>query len=282
MQRYICLCAYPKINNTIQEGEIPMAVNLDSYINNYFNPYSQAGGVSSTPDLGALQSNSKKQAAELLASYEANKTTTTTLKKDTSSYLDKYVLSMKTMDQNTGKLRNGGLDKILYDKDGNVTDASVEETVKATQSMVNSYNSTLKLLNDNAERGAGTVKQLARMVTDPAPAKSMEMVGITVKKDGTLELDAAKLTEALKTTDKNQLSLYKDILGGYGGVADGIHKDALYGTNMSAKELVGNDLANIQAKRQENPFSAMYSSIKGNVYTLNNQAVTGMMMNMFV
>ncbi len=266
-----------------------MATGIDAYLNSYLSPSllssygtSSTSQTSSVFDYQAAQKTAKTQAAELLASYKESKATVSSLKTDTAKYLDQYALSMKTLGQSADKLRNGNLDKLLYDKDGQVTDATVEKTVKSVQDMVDKYNSSLKLLNDNADRGPGTMKQLSRMATDPAPAASMKMVGVTVNKDGTLALDSEKMTEALKTTNSDQLKLYKDIIGGYGGIADGAHKDALFGSNMSARELIQNDLASIQTARQENPFREMYDSFRGNVFTMNNQAVTGMLMNLLV
>lgn len=215
-------------------------------------------------------------------SSSSGSTTTQSLKESTSNFLKQYDLSIKTLGNSSDKVRGQNLDKLLYDKEGAVTDDTVANTVKAVQTMVDDYNSTLKLLNDNVDRGPGVAKQLNQMVRDPAPQKSMEMVGISVNKDGTLSLDNDKLTEALKTENKLQLDLYKDIIGGLHGVADGVHVDVLYGSEMSAQSLVGNDLAEIQSSRGNNSYAELFQSIKGSAYALNNQAVTGMLMNMLV
>lgn len=260
-----------------------MAIGIDSYLNAYLSPYAMnAGGTGSVFNYQSVQGTARQQASELLNSYKTNKASVTSLKKDTAQYLDKYTLSMKTLDQSADKVRLENLDKLLVDKDGQVTDETVEKTVKAYQDMVDNYNSTIKLLNDNADRGPGTMKQLARMVTDPAPSEGMEMVGITVNKDGTLALDAEKMAEALKTENSGQLKLYKDIMGGWGGISDNVQKRAMFGENTSARELIMNDLSNIKSVQNENPFREMYDSFRGNVFALNNQAVAGMLLNMSV
>lgn len=258
------------------------AAYLNSYMNSYLMSSGSTSAASAPFDIASVQATAKQEAASLLSTYKSNQAEIKTLKADTAKYLDNYSVAMKTMGQSADKLRNGGIDKVLYNSNGEVTDETVAATVKAVQDMVTNYNDTLKLLNDNAERGAGTTKQLSRMVTDPAPSASMKMVGITVNDDATLSLDTEALTSALKTTTPGQLDLYKDILGGYGGVADGIQKDALYGSNMSAQSLVGSDLAEMQTLQNENPFKSMYDSFRGNVFALNNQAVTGLLMNMLV
>ncbi len=250
-------------------------------------PYAKYGNLFSSGsggvfDVAQAQKNASTQANQLMEAFKANKGEVTTLKKETANYLDQYAAGMKTLSQEAGKLKNQGLDKILYNKDGAVTDETAAATVKATQSMVDAYNSTLKLLNDNADRGPGTMKQLARMAGDPAPAQGLKLVGISVNDDGTLALDAEKMTEALKTTDPNQLDLYKDILSGYGGLADSVNKRANFGADMNARDLISNDLANIQSKQSENPFRELYYGMKGNVFAMSNQAVTGMLMNLMV
>ena len=173
-----------------------MATSIDSYLNSYLSPYlmsygsnssSSASSASSVFDYSAAMASASKTSAELLAGYNSNKEAVTTLKKGTAAYLDSYALAMKTMGQSADKLRWGGMDKLLYNSDGEVTDATVSKTVGAVQTMVDNYNNTLKLLNDNADRGAGTVKQLGRMATDPAPAQGLALVGVTVNDDGTVE-----------------------------------------------------------------------------------------------
>lgn len=260
-----------------------MATAIDSYLNAYLSPYAMnAGSAGSVFNYGSVSGTAKQQAKDMLADYKSNQASVKTLKNDTAKFLDQYTLSMKTLDQSAEKVRLGGLDKLLYDGEGQVTDATVEKTVKAYQEMVDNYNSSIKLLNDNADRGPGTMKQLGRMVADPAPAEGMKMVGVTVNKDGTLALDAEKMTAALKTEDANQRKLYTDIMGGWGGIADNVHKNAMFGANTSARDLVMNDIANIQQAQAENPFKVMYDSFKGNVFSMNNQSVTGMLMNFMV
>ncbi len=261
-----------------------MATGIDTYLNSYLSPYSFKGGATSTSsvwDYAGAQKNAQAQAKELMDQYKSNQATTTTLKKDTAKFLDSYTASLKSLEQSAGSIRLGNLDKLLYDKNGQVTDDTIKKTVDATQKFVDQYNSTLKLLNDNAGRGPGVMKQLGRMVQDPAPEAGMAMVGVTVNKDGSLALDQAKMTKAFKEAGPENQKLYRDILGGFGGIADNTMKYAQYGTNISARDLVMNDLANIKSIQNENPFKEMYDSFRGNAYTMNNQAV-GVMMNLLV
>ncbi len=260
-----------------------MATSIDSYLTSYLSPYSlNAGSTSSLFNYGSVSSATKAQAQELLSTYQNSSATVKSLKSETAAFLDKYTLSIKTLDQSALAVRGSNLDKLLYDKSGNVTDETVAKTVKAFQSFVDNYNSNIKLLNDNADRGPGVTKQLSRMVQDPAPKESMKMVGVTVNKDGTLALDTAKMTEALKTDSPGNQKLFKDIIGGIGGIADTAHKNALYGANISARDLITNDLSSIQSAQAQNPFREMYDSFRGNAYYLNNLGVTGLMLNTLV
>ncbi|MDL2252517.1 hypothetical protein LJC49_00385 [Ruminococcaceae bacterium OttesenSCG-928-I18] len=262
-----------------------MAVGgIDSYLNSYLSPYSWTQGTSSSNsvwDYAGAQKNAQAEAASLMEMYNGNKATVSGLKKDTAQFLDSYTKSLKSLDQAASNIRLDNLDKILYDKEGNITDSTIKATVDATQKFVDQYNSTLKLMNDNAERGPGTMKQLGRMVQDPAPEAGMALIGVTVNKDGTLSLDAEKMTKAFKESGPENQKLYRDILGGFGGIADNTHKNAQFGLNTSARDLILNDLATIKATQAENPFRELYDSFRGNVYNMNNQAV-GIMMNMLV
>ncbi len=259
-----------------------MAIGIDSYLNSYLSPYSMGSGsssVSSVFDYAGVKKNAEAEAKALMDAYKSNKASTSALKKDTAKFLDDYTKSMKSLEQSANNIRLGNLDKTLYDKDGKVTDTTIKNTVDATQKFVDQYNSTLKLLNDNADRGPGVMKQLSRMVQDPAPAAGMALVGVTVNKDGSLALDKEKMTKAFKEAGPENQKLYRDILGGFGGISENTYKNTQYGLNTSARNLVMNDLANIKTVQNENPFREMYDSFRGNAYGMNSMAA-GAMMNL--
>ena len=206
--------------------------------------------------------------------------TAKSLKQESAAFLTAYTASMKTLDQSADKLRGGNLNKLLFDKDGAVTDATVKNTVDAVKDTVSKYNSTLKLLNDNADRGPGVMKQLARMAaSDPASEYSMNKIGMSVNKDGTLELDEARLTAALKSDDPTMRKELTDIIGGHNGVADRIHVHTIYGSTMSSRQLIGNDIYKEQDLKNENPYYQLYQSIKGKAYALNDMAYAGLLLN---
>lgn len=256
-----------------------------SNVNNYFgamnaiNNRSTVSGPSPVFDYKAAQQSSR----EILDSFKSGNTKIKALKDDSAKFLNQYTSRMTALNEAAGKVSGQNLDKILYDKNGKVTDDTAKATVKAVQNMIDEYNDTLSFLNKNGERGIGVVEQIGRMAGDPAPAASMKLVGVTVNKDGTLALDQEKLTQALKTENPAQLSLTKDIIGGStSSLANGIQQDARAGMRVSAGRLIGNDLATMQQIKQDDPIRSFATYSRSGVFNLNNMAAAGMMMNMLV
>lgn len=259
--------------------------DIGSVLGAYFNPYNSYPGLFDVPatesgsyfDFGNVAA--EDTAMAMLKLYNGQQEGISALKSDTVKYLNDYAAAMEKLDQSAGKLRLGGLDKLLYDADGKITDKTADSAVDAVNDMVKDYNDTLKLLNDNADRGSGTAKQLRRMEGDPAAEEDMKKLGITVNDDGSLKLDEDKLKKALTTDDANALREAKQILGGIGGIADGIHQDAQAGRTMSSRELINADLSQIRILQKENPFTEMYMPMKAGAYGLINQEMVGMLMN---
>lgn len=240
--------------------------------------------------IGNLNNYAKTQSAAMLDKYLNGSSTTQaftstdSMKADTAAYLDRYVLNMSNLSKSADLLRNGGIDKLLYDREGNVTDETIEKTVDAVQSMIDEYNNNVKFLDKNASRGSGTTDQLGRMVKDPMSEKSMEMIGLSVNKDGTLALDKEKLTEAFNAVDELtggvntlQRDLIKDLIGGNNGLANSIKRTADAGLNISAQKLINSDLSNIQSNSGTGYYAEMFNSIKGGAYAMNNQGALNMM-----
>ncbi|MDL2327032.1 hypothetical protein LJC64_00010 [Ruminococcaceae bacterium OttesenSCG-928-A11] len=253
-----------------------MAISLDSYLNNY-----RAASSVSQMKLMSQMLDAQKTAQSFADTHKKNTATVNTMKKESAAFLSQYTTGMSQLSAAANKLAGGGISKMLNNWEGNVTESAVKNTVGAVKDMVASYNSNLKLLNDNADRGPGVMTQMARMVTDPAPQEEMAQVGISVNEDGTLALDEEKLTAALKTEDADQRRRYEDIIGGYGGVADNIRQDARAGLDTPVQKLVSSDVTKMQTIREEDPIRSYFKSIRsGGAYALNNNAAMGIMMNM--
>ncbi len=120
---------------------------------------------------------------------------------------------MNNLQSSATKLTDGGIDKILFDSEGNTSEESIQNTVSAVKDMVGEYNKTLDFLNSNANRGVGVETQIARMAADPAAKQKLEVAGISVNKDGTLSLNETKLTSALSDKNPLQVKLVADAIG---------------------------------------------------------------------
>ncbi|NLW80046.1 MAG: hypothetical protein GXY32_11660 [Ruminococcaceae bacterium] len=252
-----------------------MVGGINSLLSSYYTQAnSQVNSTSQIYDYKAAQQQTKQWVEE----YKANNTQVQALKKDSADFLQQYTGSMNTLATAANKLAGGGVDKLLTGRDGQVTDETIKATVDAAQKMVDAHNSSVKLLNDNADRGAGVVNQLARMVGDPAASAGMAMVGMKMNDDGTLALDIEKMTAALKSETPGDTDLFADIIG---EVADSVQKDARAGLNTSAGSLIGNDVAKMQSIRDNDPIRSFAQSMRGGgAYAFNNQAAVGILMNL--
>lgn len=155
---------------------------------------------------------------------------------------------------------------------------SDEKIISRVSDMVDSYNSSLKMLNDNADHGSGVMRQLRSFAMDVAGSTDMEQAGISTNKDGTLSLDKEKLAKSLK--EDPDLTL--DILSGNNGIAQTVFNRASSAMRSSASSLLSNDLAQVDQMQYTDPFSFMNMYSKNGAKNLNNYYALGMMMNYLV
>lgn len=166
-------------------------------------------------------------------------------------------------------------------KEGKVTvsvQADADKIASSVKDLTDSYNNALKLLNDNADRGTGVTNQLRNLVRGLASERSLEKVGITTNKDGTLKLDQDALKKSLKETPY----LAKEILGGSYGVAQTGFTKASQAMNANASSLIGNDLKEMQAQSLNDPFNFMNLYSRNGTYNVSNYQALGLMINYLV
>lgn len=176
-------------------------------------------------------------------------------------------------------------------KDRGTTTVSVGADSKkmsdAISSLVDSYNSALKTLNNNADRGSAVLKQMKRMILLPTSEKSLKQIGVTVKKDGTFEFDKAKFEKSLATDSKMTSKIVSNM-------AQGVYQDARSGLNVSSASLLGknatvkssaiNSKAALSADGkdwsgvQQNA-QAMLAYFKAGAYNMSNYYSVGAMFN---
>lgn len=266
-------------------------IDTSSYGNPYWNSASSLFGSSGTSSTGfdydAVVKSANDQYNSMKAKLEGKSTTSVAdssvakMKKDAAAYLDSYTSAMTGILDAAGTLKNGGLDKILVNKDGEMTDDTIKAAGDAVKKLLDEYNDGVKLLRNNTDRGSGNVQQLDRMARNgPLADKSLEMLGITRAKDGTLSLDDAAFAEAFKTAQARedngaQMSFIKGLVG---EVTDNIARDAQAGMNVSADKLISTNLAEINSsKASSNPYAEMYAQIRGNPMILNNYAALNLL-----
>lgn len=242
------------------------------------NYQSQRAYSANNYDYKAAQRNTQS----LIDQYKQENNKVQTLKADSAKFLDDYTASMKSMDKAANAVKGQKFDQLLYGKGGTTSDPTqenIDKTAEAVSKLAEQFNSTLKLMNDNAERGPGVGRQVGRMVQSPTSERSMELIGITTQKDGSLKVD----TEKLKTALKENPDIVRDVVGGSYGMAQGISRDSTNGLNQSPASLIGNDLAAMKQQQQTlGSFKEMSAYSKSGAYNMMNLNSVGVLMNIMI
>lgn len=157
-------------------------------------------------------------------------------------------------------------------------DVDSDKVAGAVEDLVKSYNSSLKLLNDNYDRGTGVDKQLRNLVAGLGSEQSLKQIGITVNKDATLSFDKSVFDKNMKDNP----SLAKSIISGPGGIADRAFNKGSSGMSIKSSSLINGDLTGMQIDSLTNPYSSFGSFAKSSAYAMNNYSAVGMMLNYLV
>lgn len=150
-----------------------------------------------------------------------------------------------------------------------------KKIVSAVEDLVKSYNSAIELLSANSGRGSGVERQLRNMLMGIAPEKSLDLVGITTNKDGTLKVNAETLTEKLQKDP----SLTKEILSGANGMASRAYGKATSGLEANSVSLINNDLKSAEVDNVTSEYNFMNMFARSGAYNLNNYYALGLMVN---
>lgn len=158
------------------------------------------------------------------------------------------------------------------------TEPDSEKIVSGVSELVNAYNSSMKFLNDNYDRGTGVERQLRNLVMGLGGEKSLEKLGITVNKDATLKFDA----DTLKKSIKEEPDLVRSLISGSGGIADTAYSKAVNGINTRSSDLINGDMESMQSGTMSDPINMFSVYAKSGPYTMSNYYAVGMMMNYLV
>lgn len=153
---------------------------------------------------------------------------------------------------------------------------STQKMVSSMEDLVKNYNSTVDLLTKNQSRGSGNTRQLSSLQNYVTGSKeSMEKLGLSFNKDGTLALNKTKLTESLT----KEPGLTKDLISGSSGIAQRAFSAATSGAGTSAGSLVGNDVAQNNYRQAVDTVNMMNSFSKRGAFNMMNYSVVGLLFN---
>lgn len=199
----------------------------------------------------------------------------TVQKGSTSEELESAFNTISLKDGSTTiHLKEVGRAQIHSAKGGKVNTASVRD-------LVNSYNDTLKFMNDHASMGSGVMRTMEKLLRAPLSDASMDSVGIHVKKDGTLEFDEAAFEASTETNSA--------LFSGHSGIADRFYDAARSGMNVASARLL--DTSGLQPLRQsaepayapfasENPFTLLNQYARRNPYQFSGSDLVGLLINL--
>lgn len=165
-------------------------------------------------------------------------------------------------------------------------DVDTGKVASALGDLVDAYNSSLKFLNDNFDRGSGVGRQMQSLLTGLGSEQSLKQMGISVNKDGTLSFSES----ALQKNMAKDPSLTRDLISGTGGLADRLFNKASNGLNMSSDSLtnyssvsgISGSYGSSSAKSATNPYAVLGMYSRSGVYNMSNYNAVGMMMNYLI
>lgn len=154
----------------------------------------------------------------------------------------------------------------------------IDGVVSATGNLVDSYNSTISMLQKNVDRGYGVERQLNQMRQSSLSDKSLELLGITKDSNGKMYLDETKLRNSLETNP----ALTKELLGGSFSLAQSMFDDGRQGLSQSGSSLLQNDVETAYNNSYSNPFQLMGLYSRSGAYTMTNFYTVGNFINMLL
>ena len=165
-------------------------------------------------------------------------------------------------------------------------DVDTGKVASALGDLVDAYNSSLKFLNDNFDRGSGIGRQMQSLLTGLGSEQSLKQMGISVNKDGTLSFSES----ALQKNMAKDPSLTRDLISGTGGLADRLFNKASNGLNMSANSLTNyssvsgtsGSYGSSSTKSATNPYAVLGMYSRSGVYNMSNYNAVGMMLNYLI
>ncbi len=165
-------------------------------------------------------------------------------------------------------------------------DVDTNKAASALSDLVNAYNSSLKFLNNNFEKGTGVGRQLESIIRGLGSEQSLKQMGITVNKDASLSFSKSDFEKNMAKDP----ALTRDLISGANGLADRMFNKASSGLNMSSNSLVNGYSSNAysssygssSAKSATNPYTVLGMYSRSGVYNMSNYNTVGMMINYLI
>lgn len=165
-------------------------------------------------------------------------------------------------------------------------DVDTGKAADALGKLVDAYNSSLKFLNNNFDRGTGIGRQMQSLLNGLGSEQSLKQMGITVNKDATLSFSKS-------TFEKNMAkdpSLTRDLVSGTGGIAERMFNKARSGLNMSSNSLTNGYTSSVYSSSgasssknsATNPYAVLGMYSRSGAYNMSNYNAVGMMMNYLI
>lgn len=187
--------------------------NYYSTYNNYsYNGYS-GNGVNTWTDNANKEAEALKESLGIgstdKTSSTSSKVSSATTASSASSFLMGYQMALEDLESAAGKLQTdtkdnvfSKLDSVWNDiangkgtKDG--LEKALNDVVSAVQDFADKYNHTVSYLKKNVEHGSGISSQLASFERGLPTEKALKTMGMSLDKNGNLQVDEKKLKEAL-------------------------------------------------------------------------------------
>lgn len=166
------------------------------------------------------------------------------------------------------ELKGVGSTRIAHRDDG------AEALADQVSQLVNKYNEAREFLRKNSDGRAGVQSQLRRMATPPTSERSMDLIGIGAKRDGSYSFDRKTfLAQARRSPE-----LTRSVVDNF---AKGLSWDAEQGMKESSGSLVGTlEYTQRVEDNQKNPINVMSTYSKSGMYNLMNLYAVGVLMNL--
>lgn len=205
---------------------------------------------------------------------------------DTVGFLKNYEQKLTDLEQTAKGLQTIEEDNVFsrYEEAVKISpeaaDKAKEEIANSVKDLADKYNKVTSYLQDNVDRGSAVASHLRSFQREQLDQKSLNAVGLSYNGRGRLELDEAKLGEAL---DKSY-TYTKEILGGQYSLAERTVQRTKSALDTSVQRLAGNDIANALENRktsnsQHDYFRYMTSFSRSGPYNMTNYYTVGLLLN---